>query len=101
MVTVLVGVSVFQGVLKHDGVSLAFVYGIYPVTAQLIALGAVGRDRGGQAAVAKDSPSSRSPSSPPEARSPGHAEYGSATRGVLRRGPRLRRRPACLLRASR
>jgi hypothetical protein len=42
VVTALVGVSVFQGVLKHDGVSLAIVYGIYPVTAQLIALGAVG-----------------------------------------------------------
>jgi hypothetical protein len=40
--TALVGVSVFQGVLKHDGASLAIVYGIYPVTAQLIALGAVG-----------------------------------------------------------
>ena len=34
--------SVLQGVLKHDGVSRAIVYGIYPVTAQLIALGAVG-----------------------------------------------------------
>jgi hypothetical protein len=42
VVTALVGVSVFQGVLKHDGVSLAIVYGVYPVTAQLIALGAVG-----------------------------------------------------------
>lgn len=42
VVTALVGVSVFQGVLKHDGVSLAIVYGIYPLTAQLIALGAVG-----------------------------------------------------------
>ncbi len=42
VVTALVGVSVFQGVLKHDGVSLAIVYGLYPVTAQLIALGAVG-----------------------------------------------------------
>ena len=42
VVTALVGVSVFQGVLKHDGVSLAIVYGTYPVTAQLIALGAVG-----------------------------------------------------------
>jgi hypothetical protein len=42
VLTALVGVSVFQGVLKHDGVSLAIVYGIYPVTAQLIALGAVG-----------------------------------------------------------
>ena len=42
VVTALVGVSVFQGVLKHDGVSLAIVYGIYPVTAQLIVLGAIG-----------------------------------------------------------
>jgi hypothetical protein len=42
VVTALVGVSVLQGVLKHDGVSLAIVYGIYPVTAQLIALGALG-----------------------------------------------------------
>jgi hypothetical protein len=42
VVTALVGVSVFQGVLKHDGVSQAIVYGIYPVTAQLVALGAVG-----------------------------------------------------------
>ena len=42
VVTALVGVSVFQGVLKHDGVSVAIVYGIYPVTAQLIALGALG-----------------------------------------------------------
>lgn len=40
--TGLVGVSVFQGVLKHDGVSLAVVYGTYPLTAQLIVLGAVG-----------------------------------------------------------
>jgi hypothetical protein len=40
--TALVGVSVFQGVLKHDGVSNAIVYGIYPATAQLIALGAIG-----------------------------------------------------------
>jgi hypothetical protein len=42
MVTALVGVSVFQGVLKHDGASLAIVNGIYPLTAQLIVLGAVG-----------------------------------------------------------
>jgi hypothetical protein len=42
VVTALVGVSVFQGVLKHDGVSNAIVYGIYPATAQLVALGAVG-----------------------------------------------------------
>ena len=42
VVTALVGVSVFQGVLKHDGVSLAIVNGIYPLTAQLIVLGAVG-----------------------------------------------------------
>jgi hypothetical protein len=38
----LVGVSVFQGVLKHDGVSLGIVYGTYPLTAQLIVLGALG-----------------------------------------------------------
>lgn len=42
VVTALVAVSVFQGVLKHDGVSDAVVYGIYPVTAQLIVLGALG-----------------------------------------------------------
>jgi hypothetical protein len=42
VLTALVGVSVFQGVLKHDGASLAIVYGIYPLTAQLIALGALG-----------------------------------------------------------
>ncbi|MGO9904353.1 MAG: hypothetical protein ACLPY3_01325 [Solirubrobacteraceae bacterium] len=42
LVTALVGVSVLQGVLKHDGVSPAIVYGIYPPTAQLIALGTLG-----------------------------------------------------------
>jgi hypothetical protein len=42
IVTALVAVSVFQGVLKHDGVSDGIVYGIYPLTAQLIVLGAVG-----------------------------------------------------------
>jgi hypothetical protein len=42
IVTALVGVSVFQGVLKSDGASLGIVYGIYPVTAQLIVLGSVG-----------------------------------------------------------
>jgi hypothetical protein len=42
VVTALVGVSVYQGVLKHDGVSLAIVYGTYPVTLQLIALGSLG-----------------------------------------------------------
>jgi hypothetical protein len=41
-VTALVAVSVFQGVLKHDGVSAGIVYGIYPLTAQLIVLGALG-----------------------------------------------------------
>ena len=41
-VTALVAVSVFQGVLKHDGVSHAIVYGIYPPTAQLIVLGTLG-----------------------------------------------------------
>lgn len=38
----LVAVSVYQGVLHHDGVSNAIVYGTYPLTAQLIVLGAVG-----------------------------------------------------------
>ena len=42
VVTALVAVSVFQGVLKHDGVSATIVYGIYPPTAQLIVLGALG-----------------------------------------------------------
>ncbi len=42
VVTALVAVSVFQGVLKHDGVSDGIVYGIYPLTAQLIVLGALG-----------------------------------------------------------
>lgn len=42
VVTALVAVSVFQGVLKHDGVSHAIVYGIYPPTAQLIVLGTFG-----------------------------------------------------------
>lgn len=37
----LVAVSVYQGVLHHDGVSNAIVYGTYPPTAQLIVLGAV------------------------------------------------------------
>lgn len=41
-VSALVAVSVFQGVLKHDGVSHAIVYGIYPPTAQLIVLGTFG-----------------------------------------------------------
>ena len=41
IVTALVAVSVFQGVLHHDGVSNGIVYGIYPLTAQLIAMGAV------------------------------------------------------------
>ena len=40
--TALVGVSVFQGVLKSDGASLAIVNGTYPLTAQLIVLGALG-----------------------------------------------------------
>lgn len=38
----LVAVSVYQGVLHHDGVSNAIVYGTYPLTAQLIVLGAIG-----------------------------------------------------------
>ena len=42
VVAALVCVSVFQGVLKHDGVSNAIVYGIYPPTAQLIVLGTLG-----------------------------------------------------------
>jgi hypothetical protein len=42
VVVALVAVSVFQGVLKHDGVSNGIVYGIYPLTAQLIVLGALG-----------------------------------------------------------
>jgi hypothetical protein len=42
VVAALVAVSVFQGVLKHDGASLGIVYGIYPVTAQLIVLGSIG-----------------------------------------------------------
>ena len=42
VVVALVGVSVYQGVLKHDGVSLGIVYGTYPVTLQLVALGALG-----------------------------------------------------------
>jgi hypothetical protein len=41
VVTALVGVSVFQGLLHHDGVTNAVVYGTYPLTAQLIVLGAV------------------------------------------------------------
>src|SRR3954449_10767352 len=40
--TALVGVSVFQGVLKSDGTSLSVVNGTYPLTVQLIALGALG-----------------------------------------------------------
>jgi hypothetical protein len=42
LVAALVGVSVFQGVLKADGVSHTIVYGIYPPTAQLIVMGAIG-----------------------------------------------------------
>jgi hypothetical protein len=42
VVTALVAVSVFQGLLKHDGASNAIVYGIYPLTAQLIVLGSIG-----------------------------------------------------------
>ena len=41
IVVALVAVSVFQGVLHHDGVSDGIVYGIYPLTAQLIVMGAV------------------------------------------------------------
>jgi hypothetical protein len=42
VVVALVAVSVYQGVLHHDGVSNAIVYGTYPLTAQLIVLGAIG-----------------------------------------------------------
>jgi uncharacterized membrane protein YhaH (DUF805 family) len=42
LVVALVGVSVYQGVLKHDGVSLGVVYGTYPLTVQLIVLGCIG-----------------------------------------------------------
>ena len=41
-VTALVAVSVFQGALRHYGVSHAIVYGIYPVTVQLIVLATLG-----------------------------------------------------------
>jgi hypothetical protein len=41
IVTALVAVSVVQGLLHHDGVGNAIVYGIYPLTAQLIVMGAV------------------------------------------------------------
>lgn len=41
VVTALVAVSVLQGVLKADGVSNGIVYGIYPLTAQLIVLGTI------------------------------------------------------------
>ncbi|HUZ83953.1 MAG TPA: hypothetical protein VMU66_04615 [Gaiellales bacterium] len=42
VVAALVAVSVYQGYLKSDGVSLGVVYGTYPLTAQLIVLGTVG-----------------------------------------------------------
>lgn len=42
LVAALVGVSVFEGVLKADGVRNSITYGIYPPTAQLIVLGAIG-----------------------------------------------------------
>jgi hypothetical protein len=42
LVAALVGVSVFEGVLKADGVRLSITYGIYPPTAQLIVLGSIG-----------------------------------------------------------
>ena len=41
IVTALVAVSVVQGVLRSDGVSNGIVYGVYPLTAQLIVMGAV------------------------------------------------------------
>ncbi len=42
VLTALVAVSVLQGALKHDGVSHAIVFGIYPPTAQLIVLASIG-----------------------------------------------------------
>jgi hypothetical protein len=42
VVVALVGVSVYQGRLKSEGVSLGVVYGTYPLTAQLIVLGTAG-----------------------------------------------------------
>lgn len=42
LVAALVGVSVFEGLLKADGVSNGIAYGIYPPTAQLIVLGTIG-----------------------------------------------------------
>jgi hypothetical protein len=41
IVIALVAVSVFQGLLKHDGVGNGIVYGTYPLTAQLIVLGSI------------------------------------------------------------
>jgi hypothetical protein len=41
VVIALIAVSVFQGVLRSDGVGFGIVYGIYPITAQLIVLGAL------------------------------------------------------------
>jgi hypothetical protein len=38
----LVAVSVYQGLLKHDGASNGIVYGTFPLTSQLIVLGTIG-----------------------------------------------------------
>ena len=51
--TALVGVSVFQGVLKQDGVSHAIVYGVMPAAGPLIVIGTT---RVGIAAVKADWP---------------------------------------------
>lgn len=42
LVAALIGVSVFEGVLKSDGVRASIAFGIYPPTAQLIVLGTIG-----------------------------------------------------------
>lgn len=42
LVAALVAVSVFEAVLKSDGVRLSITYGIYPPTAQLTVLGVIG-----------------------------------------------------------
>ena len=95
VVTALVGVSVFQGVLKHDGASLAIVYGIYPRDgAADRARRTRGRHRGGPRGVAGVRRRHRGR---PRRR---RKRVRRTTRGVaerrhrlLRRGPRVRRRP--------
>jgi hypothetical protein len=42
VVVALAGVSVLQAVLKNQGASHAIIYGVYPPTAQLVVLGAIG-----------------------------------------------------------